>query len=121
MAAPMPQAIALMADASDDERDLFGSYNFHELSVSLWNQSSTGVLPSDYKLFSFADRWPEMSKYYRMSDVGGRMVREMYDAAGDGGPFTFRKDAGTICPSTRWRKLSASASHGAFGICKARG
>lgn len=93
MAAPMPQALALMSDATHEERDLFGVYSYHELTLSVLKTNSTGSLPSDYQLFTWADRLSKQSDYYRMSlSEQGKVVREMYDFDQDDGPVTLRND-----------------------------
>jgi len=93
MAAPMPQALTLLSDATNEEEALFGSYSYHELVVNMVNLSTTGTLPSDVQVFGWPDIIEEQSDFYRMSLVKGKVVRKMYDADGDETPTGLRHDA----------------------------
>jgi len=90
MAAPMPKALELLSDATATERDLLGSFSYHELTSSIMDVKSSGILPADFELFSWADRIPHQSNYYRMTVSGEHIKRELYDVDGDDGPFTVR-------------------------------
>jgi len=96
MAAPMPKALSLVADATAEEKDLFSAYNFHELSMSAFHlaEESTGVLPPDFEILAWSDRLPDQTDYYRMTlEKGNKVSREMYDADGDDGPTAIRHTA----------------------------
>jgi len=93
MAAPMPQALTLLSDATPEEKALFGSYSYHQLVSNMVNITTTGTLPSEFEVFSWPDSIEKQSDFYRMSLVKGKVVREMYDADGDEGPLTIRNDA----------------------------
>jgi len=94
MAAPMPKALPLVADATSEERDLFKEYNFHELSMSAYRMPETGALDKDFEMVSYADRLPVQTDYYRMSlGFRNRLVRKMYDADGVDGPTAIRNTA----------------------------
>jgi len=93
MAAPMPQALTLIPDATPEELAVFGSFNYHELSATMFDVSSMGNLPADVELFTWSDRLPSQTDYFRESLENGKIVREMYDADGDDGPVTLRHTA----------------------------
>merc|ERR1719469_767945 len=93
MAAPMPQSLPIFADASAEEKTLFGAYNFHELVMTQFNVSRTGALPSDFEILAWADRLPKQTDYYRMFWQGGKLRRDMYDSDGDDGPTAIRHTA----------------------------
>jgi len=88
----MPRALTLLSEATEEELELFGAYNYHELTISVFDANGTGALPADYELFTWADRLASQSDYYRMSLRDGRVEREMYASNGDDGPITIRND-----------------------------
>jgi len=117
MAAPMPKALTLLADATEEEYFLFGSYNYHELVASILHiDSSEGIVPPSVELLTWVDRLQIQSDFYRMSAVrkgsgsvpktGGlqhmapsealpaevHLERRVYDSDGDDGPITLRND-----------------------------
>jgi len=91
MAAPMPQALSLLSDSTPEEKNLFGGFNYHELTATVFEEKSLGVLPADFELFTWMDRAGEQRDYYRASLLDdGNVTRTMYDKDGDDGALTIR-------------------------------
>jgi len=91
MAAPMPQALSLLSDATPEEKNLFGGFNYHELTATVLEEESLGVLPAELELFTWMDRAGRQRDYYRASLMDdGNVTRTMYDKDGDDGALTIR-------------------------------
>lgn len=94
MAAPMPEALKLFehGDLGSEEKDLFSSYAFRQLVFTINKATSTGSLPKDFELFSWADRLGTQSDFYRKTfDWEQRAVaRTIYDIDSDDGPLLIR-------------------------------
>jgi len=95
MAAPMPDALAMM-DYTDEDLDLFGSFYHHELVATILKESSSGDLPRNYELFTWADTLNVQT------DISRRTFNSRTDSAsskmtsqidGEDGPMTIRQTA----------------------------